>query len=288
MRLATKGGISFFEKQTFRIFRVRKRVYQFFRYRPGMDKKVLFVVGCQRSGTTMVHHLLRLDYDTVTYDEFSPLSSIDPKGLRLDPLSVVHDRIRADRAPLVVSKPLVESQNLNALLDEFPEAKALWIFRHYQDVARSNVKFFHEGNSQDDLKPIVAFDQTNWRAEHMDPADIETIRGLCSPDMDPYDAAALFWYARNSLYFSRNYSGNDRIRLCQYGDLVTEPSRVMKEIYEFIGRPYPGDRIVADVFSGSKGKGKSLAISDPVRKVCDDLLQRLEAESRFGSTTPAG
>jgi len=187
----------------------------------------------------------------------------------------------------VVSKPLVESQNLNALLDEFSEAKALWIFRHYQDVARSNVRFFREGTSHGDLKPIVAFDQTNWRAEHMDPADIETIRGLYSPDMDPYDAAALLWYARNSLYFSRNYSRNDRIRLCQYEDLVTKSCRIMREIYEFIGRPYPGDRIVADVFSGSKGKGRNLNISEPVRKACDDLLHRLETEPQFGRTSPA-
>ena len=83
MRLANKGGIGFYEKESFRVFRVRKRIYQFFRYRSGMDQKVLFLVGCQRSGTSMVHRLLRLDYDTVTYDEISPLSTKDPKGLRL-------------------------------------------------------------------------------------------------------------------------------------------------------------------------------------------------------------
>ena len=94
MRLASKRGVGRGERETFRIFRLRKRIRQFFRHRSGSDKTVLFIVGCQRSGTSMIHHLFRLDWDTVTYDEISPLSSRDSRaGLRGDRGGIVQLRL---------------------------------------------------------------------------------------------------------------------------------------------------------------------------------------------------
>ena len=282
MRLASKGGVDFREEQEFRWFRLRKRVRQLFTYRRGADKKVLFIVGCQRSGTSMIHHLFRLDWDTVTYDEMSPLSSIDPKHFRLDPIDMVHERIMAQRAPLVVAKPLVESQNLGDLLDAFPEAKAIWMFRDFQDVARSNLRYFGEDTGHRDLQPILAGDTGNWRAQHVAPSTLKTLQDLYAPDLPSHDAAALFWYARNRLFFTRDFVQDPRVGLCRYEDLVSEPARVMTAGYEFIGRPYPGDRIVADVFSSSKGKGRDLDLTPAVGSLCRELLDRLESLPRLG------
>lgn len=287
MRLASKGGISWKEKQSFRWLRLRKRVYQFLKFRPGQEKTILFIVGCQRSGTSMIHHQFRLDFDTVTFDEVSPLSSGDAReGLRLNPRSEIREQIASVRAPFVLAKPLVESQNLAGLLDAFPGSKALWMFRHYQDVVRSNLQFFGRENGLKDLVPIIAEDQANWRAENLGAEDLEIIRGLYSPDMNPFDAAALFWYARNSHYFSKNYPDDSRIRLCRYEDLVTDPTGIMVDVYDFVGRPYPGDRIVSGVFPDSKGKGRDVNLSAPVRGVCEELLKRIEAEPRVGITSP--
>jgi len=288
VRLASKDGIGWGEKQAFRWFRLRKKAHQLLRYRVGCPKTVLFIVGCQRSGTSMIHHVFRSDFQTVTFDEVSPLSSADAvEGLRLNPLDDVRRKITAARAPLVIAKPLVESQNLEHLLAAFPGSRALWMYRNFQDVARSNLRFFGENNGHRDLQPILAGDQGNWRAEHLDPRDREAITDLYRPDMDPHDAAALFWYARNSLYFSRGYAGNERIRLCRYEDLVSTPGPVMAAVYDFVGRPYPGDGIVADVFSSSKGKGRDLVLAEPVRGLCRDLLERLDAQPRAGVTASA-
>ncbi|MCK5879497.1 MAG: sulfotransferase family protein, partial [Holophagae bacterium] len=103
------------------------------------------------------------------------------------------------------------------------------------------------------------------------------------PDMDSHDAAALFWYARNSLFFSGGFHEDDRVRLCRYSDLVTRPAEIMTEAYRFIDRPYPGDRIVADVFSSSRGRGVDLELSPPVRKLCEGMLARL-ANHQVGQT----
>ena len=242
-----------------------------------MDKTVLFIVGCQRSGTSMIHHLFRLDWDTVTYDEISPLSSQDPvQGLRLNPLSEVKARISDDRAPLVVCKPLVESQNLDILLDLFPVTRAIWMYRDYRAVVLSNLKYFGQDTGHRDLASIIAGDSSNWRAEKIAESDRDIIMGLYSPDMDPRDAAALYWYARNSLFFSRGFDSDARVKTCRYKDLVTRPAGIMAGAYRFIDCPYPGDRIVADVFTGSKGHGRDLDLSPSVRELCEGMLTRLD------------
>lgn len=289
MRLASKGGVTWREKQNFRWFRLRKRAYQYLKFRPHQDKTVLFIAGCQRSGTSMIHHQIRLDFDAVTFDEVSSLSSGDAReGLRFNPLPELKASIGAARAPMVLAKPLVESQNLVRYLDAFPGSRAVWMFRNFRDVARSNLKFFGRENGLRDLAPIIAGDQSDWRAEHLGAAAAASIREHYSPEMNPYDAAALFWYARNSLFFSRNYPAEKRIGLCRYEDLVTEPSAVLKAVYDFIGRPYPGDRIVQGVFSDSRGKGRDVDLSAPIAELCGDLLARLEAEPRLGVTSGSG
>ncbi|MFH2052593.1 MAG: sulfotransferase domain-containing protein [bacterium] len=286
MKLASTDGIGFREKQGFRFFRLGKRVGQFLRYRPGQDKTVLLVVGCQRSGTSMIHHLFRLDPSTVTYDEVSILSAGDrAQHLRWTDPDLAVSRIARDRSPFVVAKPLVESQKLLFWLDLLPNGKALWMFRHYADVASSNVKYFGERNGFDDLEPILRADGGDWRAENLDPAEVEIIRGLHRPDMPPHDAAALFWYARNSLFFSQGLDGDDRVRACSYDDLVTDPGTVMKAAYRFVGRPYPGDRILGDVFSGSVGLGRDLPLTPAVRDLCEGMLTRFAAVPRLALPT---
>jgi len=284
VKLASLEGVGLLEKQAFRVFRLRKRIRQTLRYRRGCAKTVLLVVGCQRSGTSMVHHVLRRDLDAVTYDEQSPLSSRDRvEQLRWNPPAEVQARIAAARAPLVVAKPLVESQNLLRLLDMFPDSRALWMYRHYADVAASNVKYFGAATGHADLAPILADDPGNWRSERLGEGARRRIRALYRPDLAPHDAAALFWYARNSLLFSGGGVDDPRVRACRYADLVERPVPVMHEIYAFIGRPYPGDGIVRDVFADSRGGGRDAAISPAVREACEEMLVRLDAVPRVGA-----
>jgi len=265
----------------FRWLRLRKRVRQYLRYRQASPEALLLVAGCQRSGTSLIHHVLRLDLDTVTFDEISPLSTPDdPKKLRWRALAEVKTLIGAERSPLVVAKPLVESQQLDQLLDLHPHTRALWMFRPFRDVARSNIKYFGRDNGHADLAPLLAGDTTDWRVQSMAAEDLQAVKELYRPNLSAFDAAALFWFARNSLFFSRGFDREPRIRLCCYDDLVTRPQEVMRGVYAFIGRDYPGDGILKDVFRDSRGKGKDVVLEDGVSALCQNLLDRLLASPR--------
>ncbi|MFO7653996.1 MAG: sulfotransferase [Candidatus Krumholzibacteriia bacterium] len=280
MRLASHGGVNFRDTQRLRILRVRKTVYQLLRYRAGCPKTVGLIVGCQRSGTSLLSHIFRLDLDCRTYDEKSVLSSRDTEdnGFRLDPVPEVRERLRADRAPLVVLKPLVESQRTRALLDDLPGSRAIWCYRDYRAVAASNVAYFRRHlNAVRDLEPIVAGDPRNWRSERLSVETREQVRSLFSPDMDLHAAAALFWWVRNRLYFEQDLGADERVTLCRYEDLVSQPADAMRSIYRFLGRPYPGDRIVGDVVTTSRRRGREIELPAPIQRLCDDTLAELDA-----------
>ena len=246
--------------------------------RSGTDEKTIVpILGIQRSGTSMLYWIFERDLATKVYRESSELSSQDKvEKIRLDPLPLVKKRFDRQRASLVVFKPLVESQLAHDLFDAIPGARALWAYRHYQDVASSNLKAFGMDNGVKDLQPFVRNDPANWRSQNSSEETREIIRSFFSEDMNPYDAAALFWWARCRLFFDLGLDSHPRVMLCRYEDLVTEPSLTMRRIYTFLGRQYPGDQIIRDVNPQSIGKGRTSKLSQDIESLCTDLLVRLD------------
>ena len=136
-------------------FYIYKTIYQKIVFNRNKQRKIIFIVGCQRSGTSLMTRIFFRDLRAKVYRESSILSSRDPIKIRLNPLHLVKMKIDNVQAPIIVLKPLAESQNIIKLLQFFPESRAIWIFRNYKDVASSNLKLFGEMNGVNDLKPIV-------------------------------------------------------------------------------------------------------------------------------------
>ncbi|RMH01020.1 MAG: hypothetical protein D6706_02585 [Chloroflexi bacterium] len=261
----------------FGLFRVYKRIYQKVMLARNGRLTTLLILGCQRSGTSLMYWIFERDLNTRIYRESSNLSSQDrPLRLRLDPLPEVRAKIERHNAPLVVLKPLVESQNAHQLLAALPDARALWMYRHYRAVAVSNLKAFGERNGINDLRPIVQNEPGNWRAEGVSAETRATIARFFAEDMPPLDAAALFWWARNRLFFELGLDMEPRVRLCRYEALGQQPAMVMREIYAFVNRPYPGDHIVRDVHPRAIQRGNTAVLSPEVEALCADLLVRLD------------
>ena len=93
--------------------------------------------------------------------------------------------------------------------------------------------------------------------------------------MNPYDAAALFWFARNMNFFENDLEKNQDVIMIKYEDLVQKPAAMMEELYKSIGLKFPGPRVVSDVHQNSIGKGRTLKFSVEVDKLCDNLYGRL-------------
>jgi hypothetical protein len=275
-------------KASRRLFGAYKRVAQLFagRIEPP-DKTVLLILGCQRSGTTLVQEILQRDMRSKIYREFSKLSSDDREfHIRLNPLDSVRKTIEADRAGLIVLKPLVESQNALKLLDALDNAKILWMYRDYRDTAVSSISMFGRDAGLNNLKGIIDNREGNWRTEGLSDELRAAVSANFSPDMDPHDAAALFWFVRNSWLFELNLETNARVTICRYEDLVAEPAAAVKRIYDFLGHKFPGERILPPIHQKSTGQGGHLELSEDIERLCSDLLGRLDQAGAKSTAKP--
>lgn len=266
---------------------VSKHVYQSVRWRTLDRPKVLMIVGCQRSGTTLMSRLFDADRDCRVFGEFSVLSAVGKDGIRLNPLPDVAAVISRVPAPLVVMKPLVETQRIRTLLNYFPNAKALFMYRRYTDVASSDLRKFGLRNAIDNIRPIANGDTHNWRSAGATPLVREHIARFFSESMNPNDAAALFWYARNQLYYDLELAGHDAVMLCRYEHLAMDPAALMRKVYDFADVQCPDLSHTRQVHSGSVSKGKSLELLPEVRALCEQLQARLDAQYEAQSRRPA-
>jgi hypothetical protein len=260
-----------------RIRLASKHIYQTIRWRAQDQPRVLFIVGCQRSGTTMMLRLFDADFNCRGFNDFSELTSADTKsGVRWNPLPDVAAVINRVPAPLVVAKALVETQNVRKLLDYFPFSKALFMYRRrYTDVACSDMAKFGVRNGVDNLRPIAAGDPHNWRSEGASRSVQELAARLWSQEMNANDAAAFFWYARNQLFFDLDLANHPAVMLCQYEHLTQHPAASMRRIYDFVGID-PPDVLKMEVVR-PPGKEKVLELSSEVRLLCEQLQARLDA-----------
>lgn len=258
------------------------------RLRTVPEKRVtVFILGCQRSGTTMLMDSFDRDPQARIFGEFSRLNGFNPGlrrlwpqntkrfDIRMRPVAEVARVIAGVRYPLVVSKPLVESQHAVALLEAVPSSSAVWVFRDYRDVAASNVRKFGAASAVADLAPVVAGDTANWRAEFV-PDDVGAlIARHYRPDMSPYDAGALFWYLRTRLYFDLGLDAHPRVLPLRYEALVADADRWLAEIYRHVGAEWPGPVVSEDIHTASVGRAADVTLSPQVGAACEQLWTKL-------------
>ncbi|HYG55279.1 MAG TPA: sulfotransferase [Burkholderiales bacterium] len=267
---------------TKRLYFAAKFVYQLLA--PRGEQRVLFILGCQRSGTTLMQQIFDADLDARVFGEFSEITLTGKRpNLRLRPLAEVREIIERSPARLVVAKPIAETQNALKLLGHFPSAKAVFIYRHYAPVAASNLKEFGRLNGINNLRPIVKREAGNWRSENV-PEDVrDIVLRHFREDMNPYDAAALFWYVRNRFYFDLGLDRHPAVLPLRYEDLLRDPAGRLERIYSFVGAP--GSRRGVRLVRGERGR-RGIELSADIEHLCAGLLARLDHANGRAWTRP--
>jgi hypothetical protein len=98
--------------------------------------------------------------------------------------------------------------------------------------------------------------------------------------MNPHDAAVLFWFARNSIFFDRELDKDPRVMLWYYEDFVLDPEKYVRKIYQKVGQPYPQNNLTKEVHSNSRKKGKDIEVSAEIEQLARELQEKLEAAYR--------
>jgi hypothetical protein len=266
--------------------RLVKRVYHNIGLNGKHPRRLVFVLGCQRSGTTMLVQCLEKDLHTKSYGQYGLMDQNsnadkllypDAHGPRLKSYDEIKKITANEKAPILILKPLRESQHAASLLKHFPGSKAIWVYRNYRDVANSHLVKWGEGIGIRKLRPIFDGDAGNhWASEFVSGNTRSIVKNHFTEDMSPADAAALYWYTRSVLFFDLNLSKNPNALLCKYENIVAEPNRVMRQIYQLLDFKYPGNRIVSHIHQKSVNRGKNIGISPEIEALCEGLMQKLD------------
>jgi hypothetical protein len=245
------------------------------RARP-LERRVVLIFGCQRSGTTMVQQtFLDRSWRVLILEEHDRrLVRPGREETSWQEYSTVLGRIRRLPFEVVAAKPLVESASATELMDAVGAVKALWMLRHYPEVARSNVSRFGADNPYRDLQPIRSRDALDWRYMGVTEETWETVAALLNRRLTPFDAAALFWWTRNQLYFDQRLWEDDRIRILRYERACNQPDEVIRSLSGHIGVELPRGSIAPRVRAQPPRETRGL---DPdVEQLCRKLWDSFE------------
>lgn len=235
------------------------------------DAKAVFVLGVQRSGTTMLIDCLNRSVETEVLGEVS--RAMD--NFRLKDTHVIAEIIKGCPAKAVVFKPLTDSHKARKLLDMSPNVRVCWSFRRASDRANSAVAKFGSNN----LELLTAFTKgemmDTWQAQGMSQDSLDLIRRFDVESMTPHSAAGLFWVIRNNMFFEMGLDKEPRVLPISYEDLVSNPKTVMRGVCDFCGIRYD-DKLVSNIHAKSIGKEES-RLDPEIKALCDEMYARFHA-----------
>ena len=234
--------------------------------RRGPDGRV-FVAGVQRSGTNMVMQALDRSWRTDVYHESDKRAF---EGYEMREPEVVAGLIRRSPAQTFVIKALCELQDLPELMDQFPPAKTIWIYRDYRDVANSMMASFK--SVPETVRRVAEEGEAfGWWGEGMAEDTRAFVRSVVNRGPNEHSSAALLWYLRNRLFFDLLFDRDDRVLLIRYEDLVSDPVPVLREAARFVGIPFSA-RLARGIHPRSIGRRPAPDMDAEVREACEQLL----------------
>ncbi len=244
---------------------------------PRDRRSVAFIFGCQRSGTSMVQQtILDRSWRVLIMEEHDRrLVGDDPDETTWQDGGIVFRRIRALPFEVVAVKPLVESDRAAELLDTAGRATAIWMLRHYLDVSHSNLRRFGLGNAHRDLEPFLTGDALNWRCRGATEETRDRVVELLRDGLEPLDAAALFWWTRNQLYFDQHLFDDDRIRILRYERVCASPDSVVRSLSSHIGVPLPLRSTVPRV-RPRRADASPADLSPRIEQLCEEMWASFE------------
>ena len=244
---------------------------------PTTEKLPAFIVGCNRSGTNMVCKAIGQSPHGWAYPESA--FSLAFNGFYLRPDWVIEGLIRCTPAPIICFGGILDSQFTDDLLSRFEGARAIWVYRCYEDVANSCVRRGW-GEHQKNLACWVArgeLERLGARGKRITADTVRLFGKLFREDLSDEDVACLYWYMRNQLYFDLNLHMDPRVLLVQYEDTVLNNEKAFRRSFAFLGFPFD-PAIVDGIFASSVGKHPRPAIDTAIQEVCNALKARLDAD----------
>jgi hypothetical protein len=227
----------------------------------------VFVLGIQRSGTTMLMFAFHLHPEIAVYDESRASKAFFDFQLRS--METTEKLIHASPFPVACFKPLADSHLTAQLLQRFPSARCIWALREYKDVANSFLRKFPHATRA--IRLVCSGQEGGgWFQAGVSEETGRILRSLPWQNFSDYDFACLVWWTRNRLFFEQNLDKEKRVLLLRYETLVTAPEESLQAVTNFIGIPF-STQMTRYIHARSISRHSPPKLNPSVQKLCDEL-----------------
>lgn len=262
-------------RKSHKLNRLRTSLYA--TLKPSLAPRVLFIFGCQRSGTTLLRDFIGLDRRFRDIGEGDPPYFNQEQGeryLRLVDDPQVEAMVNAQKSPWVLLKPLHDSQRAAELLERFQGSRGIWIFRHYHSVVQSHLGYYLH-HHLDYLQPLRQMDLSSWMLSGLGCQRISQIRKLVEiADESVPDLYAVFWFARNAFFFQNLKRCN--LLLVSYEDLVASPHECLQAFSKHLSVELSTNALSVPRKQNTT-KPSSLKLNPEIQDSCNVLLKQLRS-----------
>jgi hypothetical protein len=231
----------------------------------------VLIFGEMRSGTNMLDECFDNCASTDVYHEYDDAAFID---YELRPLPEIRQLIARSNGTHAVFKPIADSNCADDVLAGLPGARAIWIYRRYQDAVNSALQNFKEHREY--LRLILEEPQrAKWRARGLNADDLALIRKHYTRELTDPSARALIWYIRGRCYFTQQLDQRSDVMLINYEDLVTNPREQLRAVFDFVSLPFQ-DTYWRHVATSSIRKRPDPQIAPEIAALCDALARQFD------------
>lgn len=231
----------------------------------------VFILGCQRSGTTLLERLYRADPRSAVFGEFSELSWA-PDHTAWRPLPEVVRHLSERAATYTVSRSLLASHRAREILDATPNSVAIWLYRPPDPVVRSMLRKWG-GEFRAISERVETRADGVWELRALwERLEREAGR--------PADLYRLYWLSRNRAYFDQRLERDGRVLLVDYDSLCRAPGKTVSAALGRIGLTPPRIAFPVPARAPAPAGARFATPSDDIDARCAALLARLDAAAR--------
>ncbi len=235
----------------------------------------IFIMGCGRSGTSMMVRMFEFDDRIETLAENNPRIQHNYMLVK-EKIETIIDNCKV---PIIVTKPILNSFEAHNLLTNHQNLKIVWIQRDYKDMASSSLIKFGPVVS-DYIKDLVQSKRgNNWLSYGIPDKTLKILRGLDTINLNHHDWMCLVWWSVNRTIIIDRLYQRDRFVLIQYEKLVLDPIPVINSLYKKFGLSC-NSKISKYIHPSSIGKGKNIFIQPAIQNLCDQLTEELKSVSQ--------
>jgi hypothetical protein len=233
----------------------------------------VFIMGCGRSGTTMMLDIFHSDRRIETLGENDPKIATEKFMLRYELLGPA---IKQSKAPVLVMKPILNSFDAAKVLTQYRDAKVLWLVRDYKDMIASSMKKFGDRVAVSMREVITGNFGPNWIASGIHRETRRILQDMDSTGFTKLDWMGLVWWSVNRTILVDRLNTYEGFSLIQYEDFVIDQNAFLERIYGIIGLDCHclGSKMV---HANSVGKGSGIQLSPSVEKLCSGLKTQIAA-----------